>query len=163
MLHSPRAAPMFLATSYAKLLNRASLHRLFRCAPTLWLPTRSPRAAPMFLVLRTRFTTSAWVGRYVFATSSMPSCSTVRLHRLFRVGATVYMQDTYYSLKRLRFDMTLRYRHLLRCFSSYGRVSQHLPALPCLLILCAENRICVFIIVHWCHEAHTSSHASHGC
>ena len=52
----------------AKLLNRASLHRLFRCAPTSWLPTRSPRAAPMFRVLRPRFTAS-----------SMPSCSTVRL------------------------------------------------------------------------------------
>ena len=37
---------------------------------------RSPRAAPMFLVLRTPFATSAWGGRYVFATSSMPSCST---------------------------------------------------------------------------------------
>jgi hypothetical protein len=49
----------------AKLLNRASLHRLFRCAPTSWLPTRSPRAAPIFRVLRPRF-----------ASSSMPSCST---------------------------------------------------------------------------------------
>ena len=38
-----------------------------------------PTPAPMFLVLRTRFATSAWGGRYVFATSSMPSCSTVRL------------------------------------------------------------------------------------
>jgi hypothetical protein len=49
----------------AKLLSRVTLHRLFRCAPTSWLPTRSPRAAPMFLVLRTRFATSAWGGRYV--------------------------------------------------------------------------------------------------
>ena len=52
----------------AKLLNRASLHRLFRCAPTSWLRTHSPRAAPLFRVLRPRFTAS-----------SMPSCSTVRL------------------------------------------------------------------------------------
>jgi hypothetical protein len=49
----------------AKLLNRASLHRLFRCAPTSWLPVRSPRAAPMYRVLRPRFTASL-----------MPSCST---------------------------------------------------------------------------------------
>ena len=52
----------------AKLLNRASLHLLFRCAPTSWLPTRSPRGAPLFRVLRPRFTAS-----------SMPSCSTARL------------------------------------------------------------------------------------
>ena len=52
----------------AKLLNRASPHRLYRCAPASWLPTRSPRAAPLFRVLRPRFTAS-----------SMPSCSTVRL------------------------------------------------------------------------------------
>jgi hypothetical protein len=53
------------ATSYAKSLNRASLHRLFRCTPTTWLPARSPRAAPMYRVLRPRF-----------AASLMPSCST---------------------------------------------------------------------------------------
>ena len=83
MLHSPRAAPMFrvlrtrFATSYAKLPNRSSLHRLFRCAPVLWLPTRSPRDEPMFLVLRTPFATCAWGGgKYVLATSSMPSGST---------------------------------------------------------------------------------------
>jgi hypothetical protein len=69
MLHSLRAAPMFrvlrtrFATSYAKLPNRSSLHRLFRCAPVLWLPTRSPRDEPMFLVLRTPFATSAWGGQ----------------------------------------------------------------------------------------------------
>ncbi len=49
----------------AQLLNRASLHRLFLCAPTSWLPARSQRAAPMYRVLRPRFTTSL-----------MPSCST---------------------------------------------------------------------------------------
>jgi hypothetical protein len=40
--------------------------------------------------------------------------------------------------QRFLFVMTLHYRHLHQCFSSYGRVSQHLPALPCLLILCPE-------------------------
>jgi hypothetical protein len=76
----------------AKLLNRASLHRLFRCAPTSWLPTRSPRAAPMFLVLRTRFSTSAWGGRFRNIVDAK-LLNRAPLHLLFRVGAPIYVPD----------------------------------------------------------------------
>ena len=78
ILHSRRAAPRFLVLRptdtfhhifHDKLLNRVSLHRLFRCAPTSWVPTLSLSVTPMFLVLRPCFTVS----------SSMPSCSTVCL------------------------------------------------------------------------------------
>ena len=85
-----------------------------------WITTRlvmmlhSPRAAPMFAVLRMRF-----------ATSSMPSCSTVR-------------HSIAYFAAHLLHGCRRAHQETLRCFASYGRVSQHRRcqvAQPCVSLL----------------------------
>ncbi len=82
--------------------NRSDVSRPTDAFPTSWLPTLSPRVTPMCLVLRTCFTTSAWGDRYVFATSSMPRCSIVRLSiayftwgRLFTCLISLFIYKTF--------------------------------------------------------------------
>jgi hypothetical protein len=51
----------------------------------------------MFLVLRTRFATSAWGQICIRNIVDTKMLNRASLHRLFRVGATVYLPDIYES------------------------------------------------------------------